>query len=687
MTVERLNVSSGPYNGNGVTTAFPITFEAASADEVGATLNGVDIAQSSFFVTLNPDRTGTATFYTAPMGAVVLYSAPLFDQTTNFEDQGPFFQSDVNEPIDRSALRDLVLLDRANRSIEVPRGEVGLRLPPASQRRDRKILGFNRITGAVEVQDGSFFIGPEGPTARIDLAGLRFYTPEQFGAIGNAIANDQPAFDLLNAALALTGTAGAQIELGQGKVYNVGKQTPGKNGYYLWGDAAIYAGYKKALVINMNGATLRMRSGLKWGGFNATTGMPENVGPGTDISRRADAGLLIQAEYVDHVHIYGGGTLDCNSAGLIVGGTYGDTGRQCSQYGILVQNYQSALIEDVLIQNSALDGITQAHYFMTTATPPKPAYYRNVRIRRCGRNCFSLIGGNLTTIDTCHFSEPGQVDVVIDGAPAVIGSAPASCLDIEPELSIVRNTRITGSVLDGRGGGSAFICDSGDSADTLLDGGAKLYGSVWTSKLGTRFIGVTINGIIAKVRGGDLPFANTTFQACTLTDEYARQGIDTDFVNGLGAAGGGNFRFDDCFFDLSKTRLMLQGGEVNRGTVVYRTGTDRLASGATAIALQSATVDGLLIVEAIPAGLRPATPYKVGFDDPSKLRMVDLRSASGKLEYNSVTVTGYPLNGLLGKGIAAPLADLPGDATLADVTAKVNAMLATDRAAELRRSA
>jgi hypothetical protein len=121
VTVERLNVTSGPYVGNGATMSFPINFHAASESEVGASINGVDVDRSSFTVALNDDGTGSARFLVAPVGVVIIYSDPNFDQTTNFEDQGPLYQSSINDPIDRSAIRDLVLRDQLSRAPVLPR--------------------------------------------------------------------------------------------------------------------------------------------------------------------------------------------------------------------------------------------------------------------------------------------------------------------------------------------------------------------------------------------------------------------------------------------------------------------------------------------------------------------------------------------------------------------------------------
>ena len=163
MTVERQNVSSGPYVPNGVTAAFPFDFHAASVAEVGIAIDGFEVDRALYTVNVNPDGTGSVSFFAPPTGLIlVIYSAPLFTQEVNFEDQGPFYQASVNEPIDRSVLRDLVLRDELSRSITFPIGEAGLVLPPASERAGGTVLGFDAITGNPVIQGAGAFKGDPG---------------------------------------------------------------------------------------------------------------------------------------------------------------------------------------------------------------------------------------------------------------------------------------------------------------------------------------------------------------------------------------------------------------------------------------------------------------------------------------------------------------------------------------------
>lgn len=136
MTVSATNTFSGPYVANGATTAFPFTFEAASADEVGVTLDGANQI-SGYTVALNADGNGgTLTFSSAPAnGALVLpFANPDFTQDINFTDAGPFLPTTHTEALDRAALRSVYLKGRVDASIRVPVGETIAELPSVAVR-------------------------------------------------------------------------------------------------------------------------------------------------------------------------------------------------------------------------------------------------------------------------------------------------------------------------------------------------------------------------------------------------------------------------------------------------------------------------------------------------------------------------------------------------------------------------
>lgn len=116
MTVSATNASSGPYTGNGSTTAFPFTFSAGSAAEVQVLVNGA-IQSSGYSVALNVDANGkltgggTVTFSTAPVtGAIILpQSAPGFDQEVALVNNGAFLPAVIEGALDQAARRDIYL--------------------------------------------------------------------------------------------------------------------------------------------------------------------------------------------------------------------------------------------------------------------------------------------------------------------------------------------------------------------------------------------------------------------------------------------------------------------------------------------------------------------------------------------------------------------------------------------------
>lgn len=146
MTVTSTATSSGPFNGNGVTTVFPFTFAVASKDEVGVllrTTNGESEVASGFSVTLSPNGGSVRMAKAPPLGVQVIpFSDPSFQQQIAFANGARYLADTVNEANDRAAMRDLVLQERVSRAVQIPLGEVGNVLPPARVRA-MKLLKFD----------------------------------------------------------------------------------------------------------------------------------------------------------------------------------------------------------------------------------------------------------------------------------------------------------------------------------------------------------------------------------------------------------------------------------------------------------------------------------------------------------------------------------------------------------------
>ena len=110
MVVISTEARSGPFTADGATTRFDFDFNAASAEEIKVTVDGVELSSALYVVTLNGDNTGYIET-TSPIasGEIYIESDPDFMQEASFERYAPFFPDQVNTPFDRSAIRDIYL--------------------------------------------------------------------------------------------------------------------------------------------------------------------------------------------------------------------------------------------------------------------------------------------------------------------------------------------------------------------------------------------------------------------------------------------------------------------------------------------------------------------------------------------------------------------------------------------------
>ena len=148
MTVTTTSTLSGPYATDGVDVSFAFSFAIVNASELQVILrdaDGVDtvVSPSSYSVALST-LGGTVTFSSAPASGydLLIVSNPSFLQEIDFGQGGAYTSSAHNNANDRAVLRDLVLRDKAARSITVPVGET-LNALPTSVGRAGKYLAFD----------------------------------------------------------------------------------------------------------------------------------------------------------------------------------------------------------------------------------------------------------------------------------------------------------------------------------------------------------------------------------------------------------------------------------------------------------------------------------------------------------------------------------------------------------------
>ncbi len=115
MPVSVESAISGPFTPNGVTTAFPFLFKAASASEIMVIDQaGNTLSDALYSVTLGEGEGGTVTFTVAPALAsyteIYIVSDPLMTQPADFGNTGPSFNpASVTAAFDRAGVRDLRL--------------------------------------------------------------------------------------------------------------------------------------------------------------------------------------------------------------------------------------------------------------------------------------------------------------------------------------------------------------------------------------------------------------------------------------------------------------------------------------------------------------------------------------------------------------------------------------------------
>lgn len=573
MAIGTENAFSGPYTANGVTTEFPFTFSVLAATQVAVTLIDADGAETTadpgdYTVDLNgtAPTDGTVIFATAPATGyevVPLLDMP-FTQETQFVDGSAWKASPANNVNDRAALRDQILKRETDRALKLSVGDTAA-LPGAAARAS-KFLAFD-ADGNVLLSSGTGAdaglrtdLGEVTGAALVGLThgnlgdAIDWLTPEMFGAVGDGVTDDQTAFEAL--AAAVNAANGGSIRFTQGATYLVGKQTAGGGVYYLAPGYGLEIHDCESVTLDFNGANFKMNP-LKFGSFNATTGLPSApVLPVYDYSIRADPGGLFKFEDNERVVLTGAAVMDLNGSNMILGGEWGDIGYQIAHYGIELYGNGSTNTDgcNVKIKNSLLDGLAIGSTGLTAASARQPITLRGIHVENVGRNCISVIGSNDLLIDKCSMVNSGRGPKPGGG---YITSAPGSAYDIEAESSVNRNVRITNSVMiEGPLGGAAFVADSGDSRDILVEN-CIIDGRISVSRLGTVFKNCQINGRFTKVATGGVGDA-TLIDGCFGNDTPIYSAAVTGyFIDTEGSGPGAVMR--DCVFTLANIGINGRG--------------------------------------------------------------------------------------------------------------------------------
>jgi len=341
------------------------------------------------------------------------------------------------------------------------------------------------------------------------------------GAKGDGMANDTAAFQ--KAAAWIQKAGGGTLMIPRA-TYMVGKQehVAGQTPYYQPAQVFMVKGVN-FLLIEGHGATLRCAPGLRYGSFDPTTGAVYNPSkmPFTDYNYVAQAVPMFNISNSRHVTIHDV-ELDGNSPHFILGGSWGDTGRQLGGDGILLFGNTDVQVSYVQSHHHPRDGMMIGWPGLKESAPATPHTLTDCAFEFNGRQGLSWVGGRGLHARRCQFNHTGRA--MVGGAN--LCSAPAAGLDIEAEDSVCRDGDFADCAFINNAG-CGMVADSGDGGYTTFVR-CTFWGttswSAWSSKPGLKYENCNFHGSIVHAHGAPDPALATRWIGCTFDDQPWKDG-------------------------------------------------------------------------------------------------------------------------------------------------------------------
>lgn len=494
---------------------------------------------------------------------------------------------------------------------------------------------------------------------------------KDFGAVGDGVTNDTDAF--VAASAYITAQKGGKLIVPAG-TYLVGKQVfagaTGKGYAYKGTDIITIQGCTNPVVIEFQGAKLKIANGLKFGSFNPVTGdayFPPSM-PFVNYDYQASIGIMLRLYGNYSVSVIGSAELDGNNLNAVLGGQWGDTGYQIVSYGIWAYNNEICTIENVFTHNHCLDGIASGYDGLTSwQNQARPLTLTNVVSTNNARQGWSITGGKGVAAINCKFNNTGK------NIP--FSSAPGAGVDIESEggwaedivfldCEFINNT------------GVGLVADSGTS-QAVTSIRCKFVGttsvSVWPRKPRMSFydcliVGTAFNAYASATN----PDEATKFFNCLFTDQEGFSYTGTVYNGGYLAnfEAGANVLMENCTFFATKTKnLLTKNGSILRNcTFICQAGTSYIPDTDYIAIIWNADVQNLTILDQITVGI-PTNGYFVSFSatkykgtnyiSGSKIRWWSWSpgagGASGYLGQSDPSQVAYPYLSVIKGGGAALL--------------------------------
>jgi hypothetical protein len=385
---------------------------------------------------------------------------------------------------------------------------------------------------------------------------------KELGARGDGVHNDSAAFRA--AAKIIQDAGGGRLIIPPG-TYLVGEQVHEDGKYPYYRSQPIFSVQNvDGLSIEGDGATIRLAAGLRYGSFDKDTGQPFEPKPGgfTDGDYAVNVGVMLQIYRSRNVRIRGL-ELDGNSDALILGGYWGDTGRQLHAYGIELANNTDVVVENVHTHHHGLDGIAIGWAGLKESDPPTPHTLINVVSEHNSRQGLSWVGGRGLKAIRCKFNHTGR---------GKFQSSPGAGLDIEAENSVCRDGYFENCEFINNGG-CAMVADSGDGGYTHFVR-CTFWGvsnwSTWSGKPGLVFEDCRIYGTAVHGYGSTNAGLATRYVRCHFEDkDYDAKGVYRNAAVINCDSDGDNITYEDCTVIANKTRAIWfdsgKGRKVVRG--------------------------------------------------------------------------------------------------------------------------
>ncbi|GAA4494618.1 hypothetical protein GCM10023172_05100 [Hymenobacter ginsengisoli] len=358
---------------------------------------------------------------------------------------------------------------------------------------------------------------------------LRKDLKKDFGAVGDGRTNDNAAFskaaDFFNQrAQTPAGASRAILTIPKG-TYLVGQQdVPGTSGITFQ-----LVGCRNLTIEGADSANTKIRyaSDLRYGSFDPATHKPYEAPTAffTDHSYAMRAGNFLGLLKCDNV-VLSGLDLDGNSANLLVGGHWGDTGIQLPADGIFISDSRHITFRRLAVHHFGRDGIQILNHLAKSLDSPEQEgiLLENSTFNYNGRQGLSITGVNGLRASNCRFNHTGRVQVQSLGK--ALFSAPGAGVDLEPQDGFVTNVRFDNCQFVDNAGQGIVADRVGSRTETMkniLVVNSLIWGttnwSAWVTQPGFLFQNCRIYGAFVHGCRAARPADATRFVGCTFEDK------------------------------------------------------------------------------------------------------------------------------------------------------------------------